>query len=652
MLKKICIGMFLLLIVFVIHHKASAAGEFITTWNTANISPGSSNNKQITIPTKPLETYNYDVDWGDSNTDIGVTGNITHTYASSGIYTVKITGTFPQIYFNGSADSTDMLKILSVENWGNIHWLSMSHAFDNCANLVVNAVDAPDLTSVETLDSMFYAVISFDNSNHSINTWNISNITDISNMFNSSNFDQPLNLWNTSNVQYMQFTFAMSPFNQDISMWNTDGLVGMSGMFYQNTDFNQSLAYDQNHDYWNVSKVVDMSFLFSGATLFDQPLNSWNTSSLNIAYDMFDGSAYDQPLNMWNMSQVNNTGYMFYNSVFNQPLSSWNLISDTDMDNMFNGDIVFDQDLSTWNVANVTDMTDMFTDDTLSPENYSSILNSWANQTLQNNVTFDAGNSQYYSSASSSHDILTTTYNWTVNDGGLLVQIPLVDVNTISTITQNSAILNGNITDTRGADATERGFNYGNTASYGTNVSETGTYSTGSFSKSISGLSCGTTYHYQSYAINTAGTGSSPDQTFSTVSCPHGGGHPPLPTPQPIEQIIPSISPIDSSHSTLGKSCPYFTTYVRKGESGAEIIKIKKFLNDTQGEKLDTTSKYFDNKMFLAVKRFQTKYLNDVISPWVLNKATGRWYQSTTKKANDIMGCVAPVKLDNGKILN
>ena len=32
--------------------------------------------------------------------DTGVTGNITHTYATAGTYTIEISGTFPSIYFN------------------------------------------------------------------------------------------------------------------------------------------------------------------------------------------------------------------------------------------------------------------------------------------------------------------------------------------------------------------------------------------------------------------------------------------------------------------------------------------------------------------------------------------------------------------------
>jgi hypothetical protein len=76
---------------------AYAPDEFVTTWKTDN--PGASNDDQITIPTTGAG-YNYSVDWGDGNTTTSETGDATHTYASAGTYIVKITGTFPRIYFN------------------------------------------------------------------------------------------------------------------------------------------------------------------------------------------------------------------------------------------------------------------------------------------------------------------------------------------------------------------------------------------------------------------------------------------------------------------------------------------------------------------------------------------------------------------------
>ena len=102
--------------------------QFITTRKTDN--NGNSNSDQITIPTFNAETYNYDVDWGDGNSDTGITGDATHTYAAVGTYTVTITGTFPRIYFNNSGDKE---KLLTIENWGSQSWASIVNAFYGCS---------------------------------------------------------------------------------------------------------------------------------------------------------------------------------------------------------------------------------------------------------------------------------------------------------------------------------------------------------------------------------------------------------------------------------------------------------------------------------------------------------------------------------------
>lgn len=97
--------------------------------------------------------------------------------------------------------------------------------------------------------------------------------------------------------------------------------------------------------------------------------------------------------------------------------------------------------------------------------------------------------------------------------------------------------------------------------------------------------------------------------------------------------------------------CPYFITYQKVGDRGTEMQKIKSFLNNTQGESLDTGSDAFDADLAAAVRRFQVKFAERVLLPWGMKKPSGWWYQSTMKVANDLLGCFAPVKLDNGKVL-
>ncbi len=98
-------------------------------------------------------------------------------------------------------------------------------------------------------------------------------------------------------------------------------------------------------------------------------------------------------------------------------------------------------------------------------------------------------------------------------------------------------------------------------------------------------------------------------------------------------------------------TCPYFKTFAKLGDENPDVTKIKIFLNETQSAGLDVSSTLFDTQLRDAIKKFQTKYANKTLDPWGFKTPTGWWYQSTMKTANDILGCFAPVKLDNGKVL-
>lgn len=104
------------------------------------------------------------------------------------------------------------------------------------------------------------------------------------------------------------------------------------------------------------------------------------------------------------------------------------------------------------------------------------------------------------------------------------INTPVLTVQGASLVTATTATLNGTIVFTRGATPTIEGFNYGLTTGYGTNVSNTGTFSPGAYSIAITGLTPSTIYHFRAFATNSSGTNVSIDGFFTTkaVGIPPG----------------------------------------------------------------------------------------------------------------------------------
>jgi len=224
---------------------------------------------------------------------------------------------------------------------------------------------------------------------------------------------------------------------------------------------------------------------------------------------------------------------------------------------------------------------------------------------------------------------------------------PIVISTAASNITKDSASLNGNITDTGGVDATERGFEHGITNSYGITVAESsGPYSTGVFSTDLIDLECGTTYYFRSYAINTEGTSYGLETTFSTSDCPRSSSGS-TPSSRRTSATTQSKTSTASTPDTLNSEAspetlaltvdseqtpPVFKSLnnFKQGVSGEDIKELQKYLN-THGYpvslagpgSLGLETNFFGPKTKAAVILFQKAHSlvpDGIVGPMTKNK--------------------------------
>ena len=101
---------------------------------------------------------------------------------------------------------------------------------------------------------------------------------------------------------------------------------------------------------------------------------------------------------------------------------------------------------------------------------------------------------------------------------------------------------------------------------------------------------------------------------------------------QPVEQKAQAVAPVAT------KECEtLIVTPIRLGNTNDlwDVKDLEDFLNAFEGESLEVNWVY-DQADFEAVKRFQTKYASEILTPWGIKNPTWYVFKTTTEKINEI----------------
>jgi len=314
---------------------------------------GSASNTFV-LPIIKATTESVKIYWGDGTNSIGVNGDNTHVYTSSGVYTIKIESKiFGGLYFNYGGDKA---KITKIANYGQgVSRLNIG-SFFGCSSLLSIAIGNI-----------------------------VSNGADATNQYKSCTALTTVPLFNLSSVTNAASMFASCAALTTVPLLNLSSVTNASYMFKNCTSLTTVPLFNLSNC-TNTQSMFDQCTALTTVPLFD-------LSKVTHAVSMFASCAALTTVPLLNLSSVTNAASMFASCT---ALTTVPLL----------------------NLSSVTNAGSMFLGCTLTTQSYSDFLINLATLPLKSGVSFHGGNSKYNPAAAIARAYLVSNFGWTITDGG------------------------------------------------------------------------------------------------------------------------------------------------------------------------------------------------------------------------------------------
>ena len=255
------------------------------------------------LPLEASGTYDFHVNWGDSNSDNITVWNdaaTTHSYAAAGTYTITIFGIIQGWRFNNGGDKD---KIYDISSWGPLKLGNSNGYFYGCSNLTISATDILDTAAVTTFQSAFRDCSSLTTLD--VSGWDTAAITTfIAAFYNCSSLTTlDVSGWDTAAVATFQSAFynCSSLTTLDVSGWDTAAVATFYSTFH-----NCSSLTTLDVSGWDTAAVANLYFTFRNcSSLTDPAINNWDITSVTDATKFMSGAkalstaVYDATLIAW-----------------------------------------------------------------------------------------------------------------------------------------------------------------------------------------------------------------------------------------------------------------------------------------------------------------------------------------------------------------